>query len=214
MPRVSRSCDKGGAHVDVQVPFHLACYWMHGLGVWMFMMPSYLYGGANATATMLLQTIVEAYNLLPRGTKVETLYIQCDNTSKENKNTVMFQFCSVLVLMKIVKQVKFSCQPVGHTKNEVDQIFSQVWRFIRQAGASSVTDFNTKLKKEVHRNAAKWHDPVHTVILEVMTTCSCAEEYQLYKTPGQDPLWLHRLCGEPLLSLQTTGRWCEVSDPA
>ena len=59
---------------------------------------------SNLTITILmkvLQSYCELYQKLP-----ETLYLQMDNTCRENKNKYVFSFCAILVEMKIFKKVK------------------------------------------------------------------------------------------------------------
>lgn len=58
---------------------------------------------SNLTATILLKVIhqyVDTHACLP-----ENLYLQLDNTSRENKNKYIMGFCSVLVELKIFKKV-------------------------------------------------------------------------------------------------------------
>ena len=49
----------------------------------------------------------------------------------------MFAFCSLLVYLKIFDQVELSFLPVGHTHEDVDQMFSTL-----QAGAKKHNFFN------------------------------------------------------------------------
>lgn len=58
---------------------------------------------SNLTINILvrvLQDFVNRFSMLP-----ENLYIQLDNTSRENKNRFILGFCSILVEMKIFKKV-------------------------------------------------------------------------------------------------------------
>ena len=58
---------------------------------------------SNLTITVLLkvlQSYADLYQKLP-----ETLYLQMDNTCRENKNKYILAFCAMLVEMKIFKKV-------------------------------------------------------------------------------------------------------------
>ena len=59
---------------------------------------------SNLTITILMNVLVHylsTHPILP-----ETLYIQLDNTSRENKNRYVFGFCSLLVELRIFKKVR------------------------------------------------------------------------------------------------------------
>ncbi|KAL3682589.1 hypothetical protein R1sor_000611 [Riccia sorocarpa] len=54
------------------------------------------------------------------------LYIQLDNSAKDNKNWVMMTFCSELVARGCCKMITMSFLVVGHTHEDVDAFFSKV----------------------------------------------------------------------------------------
>ena len=54
----------------------------------------------------------------------KTLVIQMDNTWQENKNQMMFAFLGSLVESGVVKDVRLNFLPVGHTHEDIDQMFS------------------------------------------------------------------------------------------
>ena len=57
---------------------------------------------SNLTITLLIRVVIDyaKSHLLP-----ETLYIQMDNTSRENKNKYVLSFCAILVELRIFKKV-------------------------------------------------------------------------------------------------------------
>ncbi|CAC5418453.1 unnamed protein product [Mytilus coruscus] len=55
-----------------------------------------------------------------------TLYIQADNSPKDNKNKYLIMFLAMLVKMEIVKKIKLTFLMVGHTHEDVDQLFSRI----------------------------------------------------------------------------------------
>ncbi|KAL3676034.1 hypothetical protein R1sor_025982 [Riccia sorocarpa] len=54
------------------------------------------------------------------------LYIQLDNSAKDNKNWAMMAFCSELVARGCCKMITMSFIVVGHTHEDVDAFFSKV----------------------------------------------------------------------------------------
>ena len=61
--------------------------------------------GSNLTITIILKVLLkftELKKMLP-----ENLYIQMDNTARENKNKFMLGFCAMLVQLNIFKKVNY-----------------------------------------------------------------------------------------------------------
>lgn len=58
---------------------------------------------SNLTISILLKVIHSYVGL--RGTLPETLYLQMDNTCRENKNKYVLGFCAMLVNLRIFKKV-------------------------------------------------------------------------------------------------------------
>jgi len=54
------------------------------------------------------------------------LYVQLDNTSRENKNKYTMAYFNMLVQKKIFKKIKIGFLLVGHTHDQIDQMFSRI----------------------------------------------------------------------------------------
>jgi hypothetical protein len=54
------------------------------------------------------------------------LYIQADNSGKDNKNNIFFSYCAMLVKFGIFRKVKVNFGLVGHTHETIDQLFSRL----------------------------------------------------------------------------------------
>ncbi len=52
------------------------------------------------------------------------LYLQADNCAAENKNVFMLSFLSLLISLDVFKEVYLSFLLVGHTHEDIDQLFS------------------------------------------------------------------------------------------
>lgn len=77
----------------------------------------------NITINCLLKVLEDVSNdmSLP-----PTLYIQADNSAKDNKNFILMGFLASLVQQNVFKKIKLSFLMVGHTHEDVDQMFSRV----------------------------------------------------------------------------------------
>ena len=58
---------------------------------------------SNLTVTTILNMVVEADKICPLP---EKLYLQLDNTPRENKNKYVLAFCALLVKEKVFKKVR------------------------------------------------------------------------------------------------------------
>ena len=75
---------------------------------------------SNLTMTILLDVLYMYKDSLP-----PTLYLQMDNCCRENKNKFVFAFCCLLVELKVFKKIKLGFLMVGHTHEDIDQLFSR-----------------------------------------------------------------------------------------
>lgn len=82
--------------------------------------------GANVTCTLLLRSLSlykEQYEGKPWP---EVLFLQLDNTGKENKCDTVLAFCCWLVEAGVFQEVRVAFLPVGHTHVRIDQKFSRI----------------------------------------------------------------------------------------
>ena len=52
------------------------------------------------------------------------LFLQLDNSTKDNKNRYVMTFCSLLTARRVVKEVIVGFLIVGHTHEDIDEHFS------------------------------------------------------------------------------------------
>jgi hypothetical protein len=90
--------------------------------------------GTNYTIECLARTLKkeELYRRKNGMRWPHTLYLQMDNTSKDNKNSYMFAYLTYLVQSGVFKAVEVNFLPVGHTHEDIDQLFSVLTRRLRQ----------------------------------------------------------------------------------
>ena len=91
-----------------------------------------IHNDRNLTIT-IFQDIIEKW----QGELPPVLYFQLDNTSREIKNQVLLAYLNMLVQMKIFKKVKLGFLLVGHTNDQIDQMFS---RFLIKLAKKSAFD--------------------------------------------------------------------------
>ena len=73
----------------------------------------------NLTVTVIQRVLMNWGRPLP-----PILYIQLDNTARENKNSTVFGYLSMLVEQGVFRKVKVNFLLVGHTHDHIDQMFS------------------------------------------------------------------------------------------
>ncbi|XP_066267510.1 uncharacterized protein [Branchiostoma lanceolatum] len=107
-----------------QMKVHVSGVISHGHGLRATYLDFFEYKhDSNLTLNLLLK-VLRALSLekpLP-----PILYIQADNCYRENKNKFMLAFLDMLVHMKIFREVQLSFLIVGHTHEDIDQMFSRI----------------------------------------------------------------------------------------
>jgi hypothetical protein len=104
--------------------YHLIGVLAHGIGAWVYTMSDKWRADSNLTIEVLqrvLTSIEEKRGKLPR-----KLYLQMDNCVRENKNRYVLGYLSWLVLRGVFDEIELSFLPVGHTHEDIDQLFSRI----------------------------------------------------------------------------------------
>ncbi|CAH1242494.1 Hypp6767 [Branchiostoma lanceolatum] len=97
---------------------------------------------SNLTINLLLKML---YRLSKRGPLPPILYVQADNCFRENKNRFMLAFLDLLVHQGIFAEVQLSFLYVGHTHEDIDQLFSQIADRLRHEEARTPKQLLEKL---------------------------------------------------------------------
>ncbi|KAL3680769.1 hypothetical protein R1sor_023725 [Riccia sorocarpa] len=82
---------------------------------------------SNLKITVLQKILLEWEGILP-----PTLYLQLDNTVRENKNNILFAYLAMLLEKKVFTKIKLGFLLVGHTHDFVDQMFSRFSQALRR----------------------------------------------------------------------------------
>ena len=99
---------------------------LHGHFGTVFTYAANLVGGSNVTIEIIHKTLQKYLNDKPGNKLPPTLWIQLDNTAKDNKNRYVFSYCHSLVDMGLFQEVEVNFLPVGHTHCDIDQLFSRI----------------------------------------------------------------------------------------
>ena len=122
---------------------------VHGVEFKQFLVSHAMKGGGNEMMTVLTTTIIELQEDYRSAGKKwpDVLYLQLDNTCKDNKNKALMTYLSELVKMGVFKKVKCSFLYVGHTHEDIDQRFSVISRFLMDNDVLTMEDFLSELRK-------------------------------------------------------------------
>jgi hypothetical protein len=69
-----------------------------------------------------------------------------DNCARENKNRYVLSYCNYLIQQKVFNTIELSFLPVGHTHEDIDQMFSRFAEYFRTYDAPSISDFMKGIK--------------------------------------------------------------------
>lgn len=80
------------------------------------------------------------------------LYLQADNSSKENKNKFIFALLCLLIEFGWYQRIELHCMVVGHTHGPIDQVFSTMQSAIKCKTVASVPALAKMLPHFYHRH--------------------------------------------------------------
>ena len=82
------------------------------------------YGCGPNFAISILHNHLHHVLTCPNASCPGLLYLQFDNCSRENKNKYMLAYCNWLLANGVFRDIHISFLPVGHTHEDIDQMFS------------------------------------------------------------------------------------------
>jgi hypothetical protein len=86
-----------------------------------------------------LESWVERHKCFP-----EELFIQVDGGS-ENANKALLTLLELIVTKRLVRVIQFSRLPVGHTHEDIDACFAQVWSLARGSSCLTLDEYRDKI---------------------------------------------------------------------
>jgi hypothetical protein len=136
-----------------KIKMHLMGGLVHGRETFLWTVPPHIAQGHNITIQALhkiLCHILKKDGKLPR-----VLFLQLDNTTKQCKGKGVFGYAAVLVALRIFDKIYISFLPVGHTHEDIDQIFSRVSVHLRARNAPTLAKMHTELRRSVKKYGKK-----------------------------------------------------------
>jgi hypothetical protein len=104
--------------------YHLIGALVHGRGAWVYTMSHRFPADPNVTIEVL-QRVLADLSEESGGPLPKKLYLQLDNCVRENKNRAVMAYLCWLVQRRIFKEIHVSFLPVGHTHEDIDQVWSR-----------------------------------------------------------------------------------------
>ncbi|KAJ8048727.1 hypothetical protein HOLleu_01158 [Holothuria leucospilota] len=96
----------------------------------------------NLTIHCLTEALASASGYLGK-----VLFLQMDNCFRENKNRYVLSYAALLVEKDIFEEVYVHFLPVGHTHEDVDQMFSCVARHLQHTNIYTLKDLESEVCK-------------------------------------------------------------------
>ena len=128
LPHFQQKCKQTSGFWKLKT--HVTGAIVHGQGVYGYFDVCQWKHSSNMTIIILLNILFMYRDSLP-----EVLYLQMDNCARENKNKYVFAFCALLVELGIFRKIKVSFLMVGHTHEDVDQMFSRYSTYLGRSNS-------------------------------------------------------------------------------
>ena len=110
----------------------------HGRRAYAFIVGDHVKQGHNTTIQVVHAVLVDT--LRREGTLPKTMFLQLDNTSRQNKGQYLFAYLALLVHLGWFEYIYVNFLPKGHTHEDIDQMFSRFCMGLRFSDAFSQED--------------------------------------------------------------------------
>ena len=160
LPHANGSRNSGSIGGDIKT--RIVGVIVHGIGVFTFVVPQNVQGDANENWTILLRVL--GLLGLQRLRRLKRVFIQMDNTHKDNKAHLTFAVADLLVHLGVLPTLEFGFLPVGHTHEDIDQLFGVIARYLRRNPAHSLEQLATACK-EAYKSSNNTAVDLHAEVL-------------------------------------------------
>ena len=134
LPHLAERSHKSDACTKVKM--HVLGCIVHGINTYAYTCPPHIAQGHNITIQVLYYVLLALLGQF--GFLAPVLFLQLDNTTKQNKGRFLMAFLAYLVLVGVLKRVYINFLPVGHTHEDIDQYFSRLSVYLRNHNAPDV----------------------------------------------------------------------------
>lgn len=114
---------------------HVLCCWVHGYRLQFYISGEDMPKDSNTSAGATARTLSDLYNEV--GCLPVSLHFQHDNTAREAKNQYFTRFMILLTTLGAFRRITLNCLTVGHSHEDMDQVFSQVAALISNSTFST-----------------------------------------------------------------------------
>jgi hypothetical protein len=121
---------------------HLFGAIVHGRALYGFSYLDNCKHGTNLTIEALHRVLIKEWIRGGKGRLPRVLFLQLDNCSKQNKSQYLIAYLGLLVGWDVFEEVILSFLPVGHTHEDIDQLFSRIAVFLRKNDARARQEFH------------------------------------------------------------------------
>jgi hypothetical protein len=126
----------------------------HGLGTYFYPLDSTIACGSRQTCHALSDALAHVATSAYRDSELpKTLFLQLDNCGSDNKNRFFFGFLSSLVANGTFDTIVCSFLIVGHTHEDIDQIFSVITSYMKGKVYLTFADFDETLRNAYHSSS-------------------------------------------------------------
>ena len=151
-----------------RAPIYLMGVIAHGRGSKCYIVPGHFKQGTNVVLDVLiryLRDIKDSGANLPR-----KIYIQLDNTCKQNKNKFLIGILGFLVFLDVHDKILVCFLPKGHTHEDIDQLFSRLVIALMCRDARSVAELMSIIRASYRDKLGR-----HTETEEVEAVANLSE---------------------------------------
>ena len=121
----------------------------HGRDTYIFQAPSNYAQGHNVTIQVLFEVLLDT--LRKESTLPPILFLQLDNTTKQNKGRFLYAFLAALVDADVFEYIYVSFLPVGHTHEDIDQFFSRISVYLRVRSALTPSEMRIRIRQSYRK---------------------------------------------------------------
>lgn len=129
---------------QMKLKTHIMGSIVHGRGKYFFVDHREIPHDTNLSLSCLLKILAQESQ---DGTLPATLYVQLDNTTRENKNKYFLGMMAYLVKKGYLEEVYISFLFVGHTHEDVDQSFSKISQRLKTTDALTSDELLTVIRQ-------------------------------------------------------------------
>jgi hypothetical protein len=155
---------------------HLFGAIVHGRALYGFSYLDNCKHGTNLTIQALHLVLLKEWIRGGKERLPRVLFLQLDNCSKQNKSQYLIAYLGLLVGWDVFEEVILSFLPVGHTHEDIDQLFSRIAIFLRKNDARARQEFHEAFCTSC--SSKKWGDDViPEAVLSQAESMPCAANF-------------------------------------